>query len=149
MNYTKRPATKRDRALLFDLNKRAMKEHVIENFGVWDERQQLQIFEETTDLSLHDILMDGEVPFGFVNVVERDNEIHINRLCITPEYQSRGIGTAVIEGLIEMSGPDRSLKLQLFPKNPAYRLYRHMGFKETKTTSTRIHMVRTPDVRKT
>jgi ribosomal protein S18 acetylase RimI-like enzyme len=141
MNTTRRQATSQDMGLLFDLNKQAMKEHIVENFGEWIESEQFRIFKETTDVDAHDILMIDEQPIGFINVFHSDRELHINRLCIIPAFQSRGIGTAILNELIASNPPMRPIRLQVFPNNPAARLYRRLGFREIKVTITHLHMV--------
>jgi len=133
-------------ALLYELNRRAVKQHIIDNFGCWDESEQRQIFEESTDISAHELLFDGEIPFGFINIFEHEHELHINRLCIVPEFQSRGIGTALLTELIVSNPSDRHIRLQVYHRNPAANLYRRLGFKEAKVTPTHIHMVYKPNV---
>jgi GNAT superfamily N-acetyltransferase len=141
LNIERKKANHQDMGLLYELNRRAMKEHTIENFGHWDESEQRQSFEDSTDISAHELLFDGEIPFGFINMYEHEHELHINRLCIVPEYQSRGIGTALLTELIISNPPERPIRLQVFLQNPAANLYRRLGFKETKVTPTHIHMV--------
>lgn len=146
MNIERKKAKYQDMALLYELNRRAMKEHIIDNFGSWDESGQRQNFEESTDISAHELLFDGERPFGFINIFEHEHELHINRLCIVPEFQSRGIGTALLTELIVSNPPERPIRLQVFHRNPAANLYRRLGFIETKVTPTHIHMVYKPNV---
>lgn len=141
MSITRRQATRQDTGLLFDLNKQAMQEHIVENFGEWMESEQFQSFKETTDFRAHDILLFDGQPIGFINVFHSDRELHINRLCIIPAFQSRGIGTAILNELIASNPPMRPIRLQVFPNNPAARLYRRLGFKEIKATPTHVHMV--------
>jgi ribosomal protein S18 acetylase RimI-like enzyme len=118
-----------------------MKEHISVNFGRWDESEQRQAFKESTDVSAHELFYDGENPIGFINLFEHEHELHINRLCIVPEFQSRGIGTAILTELIVSNPPGRPIRLQVFPRNPAANLYRRLGFEESKVTPTHIHMV--------
>ena len=141
MNIEERATTKDDFALLFDINKRAMKDHVIENFGTWNDDEQIDKFRKTTNFDEHQILLAGREPIGFINLVYSDTEIHINRLCLLPEYHSQGIGTFILRKLISEAAEHRTIRLQVFPKNPAVRLYRRLGFYETSRTATHIHMV--------
>jgi ribosomal protein S18 acetylase RimI-like enzyme len=140
VNIETRPATTADLPLLYDLNKSAMQEQIIENIGYWNEEDQLRDFSETTDLSLHKILMHGDVAVGFMNVQPREHGVHLNRLCIIPNYQGRGIGTTLISELVRHSSSEAPVTLQVFPRSPALRLYCRLGFEQIKATATHIHM---------
>jgi GNAT superfamily N-acetyltransferase len=141
MIIERRIATEDDLKTLFQINERAMKAHIIENFGEWDGEQQWKDFESSTDFTAHELLLDETLPFGFVNVFRSVNGIHLNRLCIVPEYQRIGIGTKIIQEIISSNTHGRPIRLQVFLKNPAFNLYRRLGFKVTKRTPTHIHMV--------
>jgi len=137
----RRAATSEDLETLYGITVRAMKDHVIENYGAWHEEVQRESFRETTQVEAHELLLDKSRPVGFLNVFRSESGIYLNRICILPEYQGRGIGTGLIRELIASCTPDRPLRLQVFPGNPALNLYRRLGFRETKRTPTHIHMV--------
>jgi ribosomal protein S18 acetylase RimI-like enzyme len=141
MNIERRIATEGDLETLFEINERAMRAHIIENFGEWNNEEQRENFVKSTDLAAHELLLDGTRPFGFVNVFRSEGGIHLNRICIVPEYQGNGIGTMIIQEIISSNAPGQPIRLQVFPNNPALNLYRRLGFMATKRTPTHIHMV--------
>lgn len=141
MKIERRIATEEDLDTLYEINVRAMKDHIVENFGAWDENEQREHFRKTTDLQRHELLLIDSEPVGFVNIVFSDGSVYLNRLCIVPEHQGNGIGTAIIQEMIASNGKSNLIRLQVFPRNPALKLYQRLGFRETKRTPTHIHMV--------
>ena len=141
MSIERRIATDEDLAALYDINVRAMKEHILENFGAWDEDEQWEYFKKTTVIDAHEILLDNSNPVGFINIYRSGTGIHLNRICIVPEYQGNGIGTTIIREIISSNVSGQPIRLQVFPKNRAKNLYSRLGFRETKRTPTHIHMV--------
>jgi len=140
-NIERRIATEDDLETLYDINVRAMKDHLIANYGAWNEEEQREHFRKTTQVEAHELLLDGAEPVGFLNIFRSENGIYLNRICIVPEYQGKGIGTGIIRELIASCTPPQPIRLQVFPRNPAQNLYRRLGFRETKRTHTHIHMV--------
>ena len=77
---------------------------------------------------------------GFYNgKAKDDNTFEIGNICIKPEYQNKGIGTAVLkEILFENKG--KEIILQCFKENPAIKLYERMGFETMNETETHYIM---------
>jgi ribosomal protein S18 acetylase RimI-like enzyme len=140
MNIERRIATEDDLDTLYDINVRAMKGHILENFGVWDDEEQCESFKNSTDGHSHVLLLQNSRPIGFVHIFQSESGIHLNRICIVPEHQGTGIGTAIIQEVISSNTQGRPIMLQVFPNNPARDLYYRLGFRETKRTTTHIHM---------
>jgi GNAT superfamily N-acetyltransferase len=68
------------------------------------------------------------VPGGYGFVDERTPEVTIG---VAPEHRGRGIGTALLEALIELARAHgfARLSLSVEPANPALRLYERVGFR--------------------
>ena len=138
----RRPGTQDDLACMFEINTRALRGHVERNFGCYDIEEQRETFFRTTDPATHQLLFDGEEMIGFFYVEERPEEMNLHRISIDPGYQNRGLGTAILRELQALAeGRGVPLRLQVFPGNPALRLYQRLGFAEEGRTETHLQMV--------
>ena len=83
------------------------------------------------------IRLDWKIPN-----LEEDNTFEIGNICIKPEYQNKGIGTAVLkEIMFENKGKD--IKLQAFKINEkAIKLYERIGFKKIEESKTHCIMLK-------
>ena len=76
----------------------------------------------------------GEL-LGFGQYYDRVGRCHLSRLAISPEHRGRGLGTRLIEQLIELGAPALSASecsLFVARTNPAAaRLYERLGFRVT------------------
>src|SRR2546430_9913655 len=69
--------------------------------------------------------MVGGVDVGMIDVEEWEDEIYLGRIEIHPDYQGRGIGSRLIEGLLARGVP---VVLDVLAVNGrAYALYRRVG----------------------
>ena len=77
---------------------------------------------------------------GFYNgKMKDDKSFEIGNICIIPEYQNNGIGTAVLKEIL-FENNNRDIILQCFKKNPASELYERMGFEKIIETQTHYIM---------
>lgn len=76
---------------------------------------------------------------GFCNgKIKDDKYFEIDNICIIPEYQNKGIGTAVLKEIL-FENNDKDVFLQCFKEIPAINLFEMMGFK--KKTETQTHYI--------
>jgi ribosomal protein S18 acetylase RimI-like enzyme len=78
--------------------------------------------------------LSGE-PIGRMVVDRPGNMVHIVDQAIVPQWRGRGIGTALMRALMEEAGA-AGLPVQLevaSDGDPAYRLYRRLGFETIET----------------
>lgn len=127
---------------IYNLKKEVYKEYVEKYFKEWNEQNQKKLFdrfmkENSKDIEL--IYLKDEV-VGFYNGKEKnDNTFEIGNICVKPEYQNKGIGTAVLkEVLFENKG--KNIILQCFKDNPAIVLYKRFGFEKIDETETHYIM---------
>ncbi|MEV6211009.1 GNAT family N-acetyltransferase [Kitasatospora sp. NPDC051914] len=59
-----------------------------------------------------------------------DGVFAVTELHVLPAYQGRGLGSALIRGLCERSGKDRSILSAIDAETPARRLYRSLGYRD-------------------
>lgn len=140
--YTLRQATDDDFDFLYHLHVATMKEYVEAVYG-WDDAFQERYFKERFDPTPCQIVVVEGRDIGMVRVAESEGELYIDNIHILPEYQNRGIGTAILKD-IQRSAEERGLPvaLQVLRGNPARRLYERLGFAavEEKETHTRMRM---------
>ena len=106
---------------------------VIEQTWGWDEAWQRADFEKRFEVCAVSIIEAGARSVGSLWLEQRPDSLYIHELQVTPPQQGRGIGTAVIEMVIEQ-GASRGLPivLSVVPANPRARdLYERLGFRVT------------------
>lgn len=129
---------------IYDLKKEVYKEYVEKNYGEWNEENQQKLFSRFMKENFKDIeliyLKDELV--GFYNGKDKDNNtFEIGNICVKPEYQNKGIGTAVLKEIL-FEHKEQNIKLQVFKINDkAIKLYEKMGFKKEDETETHYIMI--------
>jgi ribosomal protein S18 acetylase RimI-like enzyme len=139
-----RPALSSDGPLLYRLMREAIGPYVTQLWG-WDEAFQQERWARVFDPSRWQIIADGRQDVGGLELEHRPDELYLANLLIFPEHQGRGIGTAVIRGLLSTSHAEgKPLRLQVLKVNPARALYARLGFVEQGETETHYLMVAPP-----
>jgi ribosomal protein S18 acetylase RimI-like enzyme len=142
LNLTYRAALPEDYSFLFGLHKAAMKAHVEDAFGPWDEDWQEEYFRDRFDPALLQVIQLDGVDVGMLFIQERAEEIFIANLEILPQFQRQGIGTSVLRDLLAAAGRKGKLvALQVLKSNiPARNLYQRQGFGVTGENETHYIM---------
>ena len=83
------------------------------------------------------MLVDG-LAVGLLRVSERESALFIDQVEIVPDYQDRGIGTALINDLLARGRPVELGVLKV--NDDARRLYERLGFRVTGETETHYNM---------
>jgi len=135
-----RPATSDDLERLYEIHREALGPYVRETWG-WDEKHQSAEFRRRgASASLQVVEEDGEIA-GFMEVDEQSDRLLLRTIELGPEFQRRGIGTALIQGLLARSwSTGRPVHLRVLRCNPARRLYERLGFKVVRETETHVLM---------
>lgn len=126
---------------IYDLKKEVYQKYVENIYGEWNEDNQKKLFNKFMKENLKNIelIYWKDELIGFYNGKENDNTFEIGNICVKPEYQNKGIGTAVLkEILFENKGKD--IILQCFKENPAIELYKRLRFEKTDETETHYIM---------
>ena len=132
MEYGLRLASESDRAFLYALHCTTMHE-VIEKTWGWDEAWQRSDFDRRFAEYLVWIIERDSRPAGSLWLEWKPDSLYIHELQILPDFQGKGIETAVLQNVIEQ-GASRGLpvSLSVVPANPgAKRLYERLGFEVT------------------
>jgi len=137
-----RDVTEADRDWLYDLNRAAMRDYVIQTWGAWDEVFQRSHFDDHfTTLDQQIIVVDG-ADAGVLIVHHEPTRLVLGEIQLLPDYQSRGIGTAVVRDLLARAASAAlPLELQVLKVNPARALYERLGFAVVGETDTH-HLMR-------
>jgi ribosomal protein S18 acetylase RimI-like enzyme len=143
---TRRPATKDDLELIFEILRASLGPYVRQTWGVWDEAIQRQRFDEVTKVEDHFLLELSGQTVGCLCFKESATEVRLARLFITPQYQNRGLGTQVMREIMRLAD-QKSLQIQLrvLRVNPARRLYERLGFSVVGENDTHYTMRRPPN----
>lgn len=142
--YRLRKITEQDYDFIYQLKKDAYIKYVEMNFGEWKEEVQKALFKafmEKFKEGMYIITFQGK-DIGFYNACENDYMYEIGNICIVPEYQNRGIGTAILQNVLA-EHTDKEIHLQYFKQNPVGRLYERLGFQRIGETSYHYQMKRT------
>ena len=81
--------------------------------------------------------------YGFYNGKEIENNTFvIGNICVKPEYQNKGIGTAILKEII-FENKEKNIKLQTFKINErAIKLYEKIGFEKINENKTHYIMMK-------
>lgn len=139
---TYRPALPDDFEFLFRLHEAVMRAYAEDTFGPWDEDWQRNYFRMHFDLEAVQVIQYNDWDVGALWVQERVEELFLVSLEILPQFQRRGIGTAVIRALIERGREEhKPVALQVLKVNLEARdLYQRLGFGVTGENDTHYIM---------
>jgi len=120
------PVRPSDYDFAHDLTRNNMAEFVTRHWGGWDSAIFRKNFEQTENY----LVYCCSDPAGFVRLAVDGAQLVLDDLQIVPEFQNQGIGTWVLRQIqsIAIQRNLRSVRLRCFHDNPAYNLYRRVGF---------------------
>ena len=141
MLVSRRPATSQDTEYARTVHHRAYRDVCIRQFGHWDEGAQDGFFENVWSSMTHEILMRSGVKCGYICVEHRVDDVYVHELVLDPDFQSQGIGSDILRGVIEHARSRRiPVRLATLRMNRATDLYRRLGFRDVGLTETHIQM---------
>jgi GNAT superfamily N-acetyltransferase len=146
MSLSTRKATVADTLFARDAH-RGYREAIIAQFGQWDEQIQDGFFDrDWGEGKAFDILLWNGEPCGYTTVEDRPDDIHVREVVVHPSYQGRGIGTVFLRSVMERAA-SRGVPVRLgtFHRNPAFRLYQRLGFREFGRTDIHVLLEWQPD----
>ena len=126
-----RPARPADSEFCYQLHKAAMGDYVAAIWG-WDEQFQRDHHNRGFVPARWQIITANGADAGMLSVERRPDEIYLSGIEILPDYQGRGIGSRLINALIDEAGQkDQDLVLEVLTVNHrAHALYQRLGLKE-------------------
>lgn len=140
MDFTLSPAARSDVKPIFLLNKEIIDKY--ENITKIDYPKVMKIVRNGIKEHIHEYqrIMCGNVLAGYLLVERSEDKTELDDLFLYPEFQNKGIGTAIIQSITANS--DNPVYLFVFIGNEgAVRLYKRLGFEIVETVKeTRYRM---------
>jgi len=122
-----RKATNDDISFLKNLRVLSMKEHVLESGSKYKDEEQLQRIEYEFQHAA--IVTKNNKDIGLFKVNKDNSPWDLIQIQIHPKFQGQGIGRELLSLLInEAVNKQVNIKLSVFKKNPALKLYLSVGF---------------------
>lgn len=110
--------------------------------GRWDEQKVLSRFSESFKPDQIWILTAAGEDFGWLQVSETAEEIHVDQLHLVEGARNRGIGTSLIRELQDRaSSSAKILALNVMRGNRAQQLYERLGFRFDGGDEEKVRMV--------
>ena len=146
MRFTLRPATAEDRDWLFAVRRATMRTYVRQTWHAWDDASQRARFEDSLALTDMQVIVTAGHDAGLLHVERDADGIFLANIQIHPDFQNRGLGTAVIRTLLdEARTRGEPVRLQVLKVNhAACRLYQRLGFAITGETAHHVHLIWRP-----
>jgi ribosomal protein S18 acetylase RimI-like enzyme len=125
-----RPAVAEDADFLFDLHRATMGPYVDAVWG-WEDAEQRAYFDAHFEPGSWQIVEVDSRPVGLLVVDRSPERIDVPSVQVAPEYQGRGIGSSLLDALMEEGRrTGRPLTLRVLHVNLRARaLYERLGFR--------------------
>ncbi|MEG0502057.1 MAG: GNAT family N-acetyltransferase [Cellulosilyticaceae bacterium] len=135
--YELREVTHQDYNFIYHVKTTTLKPHIELVWG-WDEAVQTKYLEESFGLETQLIITYEDKEIGVLELNELAQRIDVVELEILPEYQRKGIGTQILQDIIdEYTEKGTHVGIGCFKINrDAKRLYERLGFSLIKETNT-------------
>jgi ribosomal protein S18 acetylase RimI-like enzyme len=141
VEFDLRPASERDREFLYALHCSTMRDLIEQTWG-WDDAWQRDAFQKRFAAYTVSVIEAGSRSVGSLWLEQRPDSLYVHDLQVTPTQQGRGIGTAVMERVIEQgAGRGLPVVLSVLQANPrVLHLYDRLGFRVTHVEPPFIRM---------
>jgi GNAT superfamily N-acetyltransferase len=142
MEFSLRPGTEADADFIMTVTETVMRGHIEKTWGQWDPAFQRDDFRKSFPHLEHSIIVCNNTDAGYLAVRRSDRTIFISKIYLLPSWQNCGIGSTIINGLIEEARTaGKPLQLNIVPVNlGAKRFYERLGFAATATIGPFIRM---------
>ena len=95
---------------------------------------QHQFYQQQFNQAKFDLVLLKGTPIGRLYVDTREDEIRIIDIALIPEYRGKGIGTALMNQVLEQAKKQhKPVRIHVEQNNPALHLYQRLGFKQINT----------------
>lgn len=140
--FVLKAATEADYAWLWELKRATMKSYVIQTWGSWDDQLQEEFFRGNFSPGSVQMILLGDQRAGLLEVKQEPREIFLANIQIHPASQNRGLGSAVVQTVLEGARTlGQPVRLQVLKVNTAaQKLYHRLGFQAYDETLTHVLM---------
>jgi GNAT superfamily N-acetyltransferase len=129
-----RRAREQDAEFALQVVEACMRRYAERTYGAWN---GLSNFDVATD----QIIVLGSQDIGLIAIERRSDHWFLSRMYVLPEFQNRGIGSALLRDFISDAGAaGLPIRLTVLEVNPARRFYERHGFVLTHIVPPRQHM---------
>jgi ribosomal protein S18 acetylase RimI-like enzyme len=136
-----RPTEENDRELLWLIQCTSMRPSVEATWG-WDESVQRAYFQAHYGEGSRQIIRVDGTDAGVLSFDIRPDHVFLRNVALLPQFQGRGVGTAVISQLMDQAARlGVPIRLQVLKANRARGLYERLGFRVHAETATHFQMV--------
>jgi len=109
----------------------------------WDEARQAASFDARFVPGEVGIIRLDDRDIGWMQIAESEEELFLKQFFVHPDCQRRGIGTQLLQALIERAAQTRkAVTLGVVKGNPARSLYERHGFLVASEDQYKVYMVR-------
>jgi ribosomal protein S18 acetylase RimI-like enzyme len=125
-----RPARPEDIEFLAEVFLSSMRESIALARGYWDPAKEHEQFRKQLELQNTLVIQVDGLDVGFVTVRQESDKIVVNTLCVSEAHQGRGIGSAIMRGIMTRAEAAASpVELFVLKVNVRARaLYERLGF---------------------
>lgn len=142
MKYSLRKCTFDDIDFIFELKKLCLKWYIEIVYG-WNDEIQYNKTRNELNRNIDDmkIICVDDMAVGITTFSEEADCYCVGLTMIHPDYQNKGIGSAVIRDYIDFAEKkNKRIIIKTYKDNPAQNLYKRLGFKAYNEDSTHIHL---------
>jgi ribosomal protein S18 acetylase RimI-like enzyme len=137
----RRAATEADVEFARKTHHAAYRDVIVQQFGNFDEKVQDEFFAKSWNPQTHEVLVSGDSEIGYCSIEHFPDHIFAHELVLLPEFQGKGIGTKILQELLEEAkAKNIPIRLQVLKENQAQHLYRRLGFKDVGSIDTHFLM---------
>ena len=117
-----------DSAFCYQVKKEAIGPYVAQIWG-WDEVFQQEFHAHYFEILQPEIIVFQEGDIGTIVIARHDDHLHLGEFYLLPQFQGQGIGTLLLEQLIQEAQFARlPVRLEVLKINPVQSLYARHGF---------------------
>jgi GNAT superfamily N-acetyltransferase len=141
MQFWLRPSTEDDFEFVFQLNKINMR-HYVEQLRGWDDVAERCDMQQKFYPGCDQTIVIDSNDAGIFGVDRKSNMIELRHIEILPKYQRLGVGTALINNLLNDARQAKlPVLLCVLKMNPVLHLYESLGFRITGETNLKYQMI--------
>lgn len=134
-----RRATADDMPWLADTFITSLRDAITGTRGYWDENKERIQFREQLRLADTFVLLRESTCVGFYTAWSESDHLFLGTLCVTPDHQSRGIGTAAMR-TIRSRADGLPIRLSVLKSNrAARRFHERLGCRWVSSTERHDH----------
>ena len=136
-----RPATSNDAEFAYEVLEQTMRNYVEATWGEWSEARSREEMTKDASDGQSQIIELGSLRIGLLRLEEHSTHLQLEQLFVLPQYQRQGIGTLLLERVLEQARIRQlPVRLRVLRVNPARGLYERKGFKVVSETPERFFM---------